>query len=212
MAKQQTIDQRLVKAIGHPLRMRILAALSEHEASPRELSDAFGESLGVVSYHVRILLDLKCVELVRTTPRRGAVEHHYRAIERPYFSDADWARLPLPVKRTISQGTLSEIWRDVGAALDAETFDSRDDRHVSWTNLTLDDQGWAELNDILGAVIEDALEIQAESLARLEAGATPPPTSKLVLLHYEAGGKQQARKGAAKKGKQARGQKRRASS
>jgi hypothetical protein len=164
--------------------MRILAALSEKEASPSELAEEMRESLGVVSYHTRILLDLKCIELVRETPRRGAVEHHYRAIERPYFSDDDWAQLPAPVKASISQTTLSEIWRDVGNAVDAETFDSRNDRHLAWMNLTLDDRGWAELNDILAAVIERAYEIQAESLERTAGRETP--TSKLVLMHFEA--------------------------
>jgi hypothetical protein len=36
-----------------------------------------------VSYHVRILARLGLIELVRTTPRRGAVEHHYRSLPRP---------------------------------------------------------------------------------------------------------------------------------
>jgi DNA-binding transcriptional regulator GbsR (MarR family) len=123
--------------------MRILAALSEKEASPSELAEEMGESLGVVSYHTRILLELKCIELVRKTPRRGAVEHHYRAIERP-----------------------------------------RDDRHLAWLNLTLDDRGWAELNEALAGVIDRAYEIQAESRERLADEDTP--TSKLVLMHFEA--------------------------
>jgi DNA-binding transcriptional regulator GbsR (MarR family) len=173
--------------------MRILAALSEKEASPSELAEEMGESLGVVSYHTRILLELKCIELVRKTPRRGAVEHHYRAIERPYFSDEDWAQLPAPVKASISQTTLSEIWRDVGNAVDSETFDSRDARHLAWMNLTLDDEGWAELNEALTSVIERAYEIQAESLERLEGEETA--TSKLVLMHFEAAPKRDASSG-----------------
>jgi DNA-binding transcriptional ArsR family regulator len=181
--------------------MKILAALSEGEASPKDLAAELGESIGVVSYHVRQLFDLKCLELVREEPRRGAVEHYYRAIERPYFTDADWAHLPAPVKRSISQGTLSEIWRDVGQALDSETFDSRDDRHLSWTNLTLDEQAWRELNEILGNVIEDALAMQAESLERLESGESAPATSKLVLMHFHSAPKPKAKRESGRKSK-----------
>ena len=76
-------DQGIITALGHPLRARILAELDEHEASPKELSQALGEKLGNVSYHVRILAGLDLIELVRQTPRRGAVEHHYRARPRP---------------------------------------------------------------------------------------------------------------------------------
>lgn len=76
-------DQGIITALGHPLRARVLTALDEGEASPKELAVRFGEKLGNVSYHVRILARLGLIELVRETPRRGAVEHHYRAAMRP---------------------------------------------------------------------------------------------------------------------------------
>jgi predicted transcriptional regulator len=41
-----------------------------------------GLDLRGVAYHVRVLKKLGCIELVGTQPRRGAVEHVYRA--------ADW--------------------------------------------------------------------------------------------------------------------------
>ena len=78
----KTTDPRLEKALSHPLRARILADLERQTSSPRELSDELGEPLGNVSYHVRRLAGLGLVKLVKTTPRRGAVEHHYRAVTR----------------------------------------------------------------------------------------------------------------------------------
>ena len=66
------------RAMAHPLRGRILAALDGQELSPVELARALGASLGVVSYHVRVLADAGAVELARTTARRGAIQHHYR--------------------------------------------------------------------------------------------------------------------------------------
>lgn len=76
-------DQGIITALGHPLRARILGALDEHEASPKELAVRLDEKLGNVSYHVRILVRLGLIELVRETPRRGAVEHHYASVPRP---------------------------------------------------------------------------------------------------------------------------------
>ena len=72
-------EPHAVKALAHPLRVRALAILTEREASPSELAEELDEPLGNVSYHVRLLHDLGLIELVRTTPRRGAIEHHYRA-------------------------------------------------------------------------------------------------------------------------------------
>ena len=67
------------KAVGHPLRARILEALAGEPRSPNELAVEFGEPLGNVSYHVTVLRKLGMAELVDTAPRRGAVEHYYRA-------------------------------------------------------------------------------------------------------------------------------------
>ena len=72
-------DPRYVKALSHPLRVRILAILQERTASPVELAQVLEGTLGTVSYHVRTLHQLGLIELVDETRVRGAVEHHYKA-------------------------------------------------------------------------------------------------------------------------------------
>jgi len=69
------------RALGHPLRARLLSELAEREASPAELARDLNESLGVVAYHVRALVSAGLLDLVRRTFIRGAVQHHYRARE-----------------------------------------------------------------------------------------------------------------------------------
>jgi hypothetical protein len=46
---RETIDQDLVRALAHPMRVRILEALQGRTASPTELAREFLESLGVVT-------------------------------------------------------------------------------------------------------------------------------------------------------------------
>jgi DNA-binding transcriptional ArsR family regulator len=66
-----------LQAFGHPVRIRVLVML-EHEHSPNGLTQALGDvPLGVVSYHVRMLAGWGMVELTRTAPKRGALEHFY---------------------------------------------------------------------------------------------------------------------------------------
>jgi predicted transcriptional regulator len=48
-------DPRYVKAMSHPLRVRILAMLDERTASPVELAGWLGASLGTVAYNVHTL-------------------------------------------------------------------------------------------------------------------------------------------------------------
>jgi DNA-binding transcriptional ArsR family regulator len=64
------------------MRMEILRQLDGREASPSELATLFGNSVGDVSYHVRALVDLGVVKLVRVRQVRGALEHFYTATVR----------------------------------------------------------------------------------------------------------------------------------
>src|SRR4051794_21599199 len=94
----ETSEARIAKALAHPLRARILQRLGERVASPGDLALELDQPLGVVSYHVRMLRDYECVELVRTEPRRGALQHFYRATARPALNGDDW-RAPPPGPR-----------------------------------------------------------------------------------------------------------------
>lgn len=48
-------DPRYVKALAHPLRIRLLALLGDREASPVQLAEHVDATLGTVAYHVRTL-------------------------------------------------------------------------------------------------------------------------------------------------------------
>lgn len=69
-------------AIGHPLRITILRLLSGiGEMSPKMIVDTLEEldrpeKMGNVAYHVRFLQEKGLIKEVKTTPARGAVEHH----------------------------------------------------------------------------------------------------------------------------------------
>ncbi|MEA2377498.1 MAG: hypothetical protein QOK00_1673 [Thermoleophilaceae bacterium] len=179
------VDQRLVRAIGHPLRLRLLTIFNERVASPSDLAAELGEPIGNVSYHTRILARLGCVELVKTKQVRGAVEHYYRAVVRPVFSDDDWAELPQSIRKSLAGAVLTEIADDVSAAAKEGGFD-RDDVHLNRTTLTLDQQGWQELNERLQEVYEQALDIQTQSAARLQAdGARDSEAAVLAMMLFE---------------------------
>jgi DNA-binding transcriptional ArsR family regulator len=183
---KQSREPQVFKALAHPLRMKLLVAMSEREASPSELATELGEPLGNVAYHVRMLERLDCIELVRTTPRRGALEHHYRAIASPELELADWKQVPKSARRSISWERISEIWQDLAAALGSGRFDDRPDRHLGLTDLTLDETGWAELGEELRALQERAQAIQQRSEQRIGADGAEAVPSRLVLMHYEA--------------------------
>lgn len=82
-----SIDQRLAKALSSSLRARALNLISEGVASPKAIAKELGLDVRSVAYHVRVLRELGCIELVDTKQRRGAVEHIYRVTERALEND-----------------------------------------------------------------------------------------------------------------------------
>lgn len=76
----------VAQACSHPLRVEILGLLAGSTRSPLSVSKELGANLSLVSYHVSVLRKLDAVELVRTEPRRGAVEHFYTARWRAHVS------------------------------------------------------------------------------------------------------------------------------
>lgn len=180
-----TVDTKLMKALAHPLRQQLLMALSEKVASPSELAEELGEPLGNVSYHVRMLVDLGCIELVSTTPRRGALEHHYKAIVRPLLDDASYATFPTSTKRALLGDLLKDIWGDVGAAADDDAFDD-DEVHVTRQPLTLDAEGWGEVAKVLSDAVDQIEDIKSRSGKRLAKSDGEALKSVLAILHFRA--------------------------
>ena len=80
-------DPRVVKALGHPIRMKILAILDDGTATPKDLAETLDLPLENVSYHVRALKELGFIKLERTRQVRGAVAHHYKLADRPQIDN-----------------------------------------------------------------------------------------------------------------------------
>jgi len=77
--KLRSIDPRLAKALSSEVRALALELLAAGAWSPKEIAVELGLDVRGVAYHVRVLKKLGCIELVETRPRRGAIEHVYRA-------------------------------------------------------------------------------------------------------------------------------------
>ncbi len=183
------VDPRVLRALGHPLRQRILHVLNIRVASPSALSQELGERLANVSYHVKILLENDAIELVKTEPVRGALEHFYRATMRPHLDDEHWSKLPVSSRRELFDTTLQKAWEHMAAAAQGQGLD--DPRtHVSFTSLELDDEAYDELAAELAEVLETATRLEAEShQRRVEAdGGGEGHSTVLVVAHFHRPG------------------------
>lgn len=180
-------DPRLVKALAHPLRIRILAHLEHRTASPSDVAAEIGAPLGNVSYHMRTLERLGLVRMVRTRRRRGAIEHFYSALERPSISAEAWAEVPPVVKKATVDAAIAQVASFVNAAAASGGFD-RPDAHLTRTDLRLDGRGWSEVAAVLIDALARVQEIEREALERLEAADDEAQRAGLVMMLFDSAG------------------------
>ena len=159
-------DSRIAKAYAHPLRIHILGLLDDRIASPSEIAGELNAPLTHVSYHVRQLASLGLIKLVRTTPRRGAVEHHYTAHIRPKITDDAWAQVPDVVKKNMVAGWVQQMGAHVADAVANDGFD-RSNAHMSRIPVELDEKGWNAVAKELEKTLDRIYKIADEAKARI---------------------------------------------
>jgi DNA-binding transcriptional ArsR family regulator len=89
----------LLSLLQHPLRKRLLRFYVEADGalSPKELTLLANDpKISNVGYHVRVLAEKGAVELIKTQPRRGSVEHFYEATD--LVREVPWGRAALGVE------------------------------------------------------------------------------------------------------------------
>jgi DNA-binding transcriptional ArsR family regulator len=178
-------DPRLVKALAHPLRVRILGLLEDQVASPSELAQKLHAPLGNVSYHVRILASLNLIRLVSETPRRGSVEHHYTAVAMPVISDEAWSNVPDIVKNAMVAAALEQAGATISAAATAGGF-NRPEAHLSRVQLLLDSEGWHAMAEETRRWMERVDEIGREAAERLGDGPGRGDHATMVTMFFES--------------------------
>lgn len=191
MAPRQPIttidDPRYVKALSHPLRVRVLGVMEQRPASPVELAELLDVRLGTVSYHVRALYELGLLELVKETKRRGAIEHHYRALPRPTISDEAWADAS-PVAKQAMVGSMLQLFNEYAMRSAAAGGFDHSDAHITRTTLRLDQRGWEQLSKACWRLLEQVEKIQASAEKRLPPDSEDAIEVGLITLLFQGVG------------------------
>lgn len=153
--------------VSHPIRARALTILADREASPVEISRELGIGPSHVAYHVRILHGEGLIELTEETPRRGSIEHRYRAVFPPELTDEEYAALTAEERSKFSRLIFCFAAADASCAFSAGSFTDRPDHHISRMPLQVDEDGWAELRDLYEDTLRAVYEIKRDSGERL---------------------------------------------
>ncbi len=165
--KKNSGEMTLGAIVAHPLRSQCLTILAERTASPAELAEELDENLGNVSYHVRKLWRGGAVEIVEEKPVRGAMEHFYRAVRVPHFSDEESADASKEKRTIVARQVFSLMTANATSAVEAGTLAERTDLHITRLPMRVDEEGWKEMRDLFEEMLERQFEIQAKSAERL---------------------------------------------
>ncbi|NLU75935.1 winged helix-turn-helix transcriptional regulator [Streptomyces sp. HNM0575] len=77
------------KALGHPVRHRIVNVLRQRPATLRQLSTALGLAKGTVGYHVRVLCEADLIHLKQTRQVRGGTEQYFALVSHDFTFHED---------------------------------------------------------------------------------------------------------------------------
>ncbi len=180
------LDPVVIKALGHPMRLDALRLFNERaQASPKEIAREMGVEVGTLSHHIRVLNECGCLELVDTVQRRGATEHFYRATKRANVTRDLAKALPRSMREGITAEMITAIFERIAQSIESDSFDARDERHVSWIPLTLDEQGWQAFVDLKARMLDEEMEIEAESVERLAGSGQPGIKATTVSMLFE---------------------------
>jgi DNA-binding transcriptional ArsR family regulator len=154
----RSVEEALSYALGHRIRIEVLAILHEGTRTPDELAKMMSQPLGRVTHHIRELLESGSIELAKTEQARNATRHFYRAIEVPFYSDEEIAAMPPEARQATAGLILQAIMAESLASFWAGKMIHDPRVWLSWRWFNVDDQGRDEI-----------AEEQAESWARVQA-------------------------------------------
>lgn len=169
-AASEAIEQSIVKALAHPLRVRILTVLNDRVASPNELRKLLEEGLSQVSYHVKVLKDFEMIEMVKAEPRRGTVEHFYRATDKVFVPSWVARSWPKSARDGVAGTIMEQVEADLVESINAGLFNDRPDHVVARDPRTLDGKGREDAEMLAAEFFERYEKIGSEADKRLKNG------------------------------------------
>jgi hypothetical protein len=184
----------VAEAVRHPIRVRILEVLNERDMSPTEFvrhgyaDFYFGRRPDVshVAYHFRELADFGCLEGVDRRRSGGSVATIYRGVARAEFIGDEWADLSAAEQRAMSRAVAQGLIARIDGAFTADTFNSRNDRHLSWFAMELDERGWTEAGTVLAEAFASLGRIRGEAKARLQDSTEARLIATASILFFES--------------------------
>lgn len=181
---------RVSKVFADEICLKIVTETNLHAMSaPQFLAEFGGDSLDGIRRRFKTLERngwLTKVEERTGGKRRGAVEHFYRATGPAIYDSDDWSGLTASLKSSFSWTIFDQFSDQVKDATKAGTFDGREDRHLSWSLVRLDQQGWRKVVAAVDALFEFIFQEAENAEARVARSGEATTLMTVALAVFES--------------------------
>jgi hypothetical protein len=162
-------EVKAAAALGEQLRVDILAACDQREATPQEFVDIDGGvTLAAVNYHFRELAKWNFIYVTRTEQSGGSERRYYRSLRQGFVDDDEFREMKPDKQQVLTKSVVEAISDRANAAAQAGTIDNRPNSHLTWDAEWLD----PERHDLLMAKLMEVLEFFDELKKEMQADPT----------------------------------------
>lgn len=173
----------LAKAMGHPVRAKILSALSDtHPLGVGQIAGRIHEPKRRVRYHVGRLMADGLIEQLRSS---GRTRTRYALLVIPFLGKDELEQLTDGEARRIWTEIFRGIVIDVAGAISSGTFYRRPDFYEVRQPLVVDAEGWEEVQAISSSAYEKIESAHAAAAGRLAVSGAEPIAATAAILWFE---------------------------
>lgn len=165
------VEESIGYSVRHRVRVEIQAILREGPANASQLAKIVRRPLSTVGHHIAELLHDGVIEIAWTEEVGNVVQHYYRVVELPYYSDEKVAALTDGDRQVLMAYTLQATIAEAMASLWSEKMVHDPRAFLAWKCMRLDRIGRDELADEEAASWARKEDIEARSAnRRVKAG------------------------------------------
>jgi DNA-binding transcriptional ArsR family regulator len=163
---KRSVEDAISYAVGHRIRIEILAYLNEGPASPEDMRKRLRLSASTIGHHIKELMQDGSIELADVRPVRNALQHVYRAVKIPFYNDEEIEAMTPGERQTLAGLILEAVMAESMASFWAGKLPHDPRVWLSWRWFNVDAQGRADIADEQARSWERVREIEDESNTR----------------------------------------------
>jgi DNA-binding transcriptional ArsR family regulator len=178
------IEEVVLYALGHRIRIQILVALNEGIRTTAEISQIVGVPPKTLRNHLRRMVEEGSIEVAEEVAKGNVTEYKYRSVVVNAYTAEEFERLPFPYRQNIVGAILHSGIAEVLAGFPAGKL-AEPRAHVYWDWYNVDEKGRDDADALTHRYLRGLREIEEESKVRAEARGARTASMLLNLFVFK---------------------------